>query len=689
MSLPLPDLIALSGKSVTAVLECREGGAPLWRYWGPRLPSDLEIGPGLVASRQVPSFSLDAPIPFSIFPTFGLGWFGQSALLAHRAGTDFAQSFDKCTVEWVAPGKSVRFRLVDQISGMEMAVLLALQDDVLKLSTTLTNCGDTLLDVQSLAAATLPLPDHAHLVRSFSGRHNAEFVPQSEPLGRAIWRKENRRGLTSHEAFPGALVEAEGVTYGAQLSWSGNHVQTIEWLDDGRHQWQLGEWLAPGEVRLAPGETLTAPDVLATCAPTANGVAANFHAAIRSRITWPCGVMKPRPVHLNTWEGYYFDHDLPSLIKLADAAAEVGIERFVLDDGWFNARDDDRCALGDWWVDARKYPDGLGPLAEHVVSKGMEFGLWVEPEMVNPDSDLFRAHPEWALQLAGRPHQTARNQLVLDLARPEVCEYLFDKIGTLLKTLPIAYLKWDHNRDLVAAGDRQGHSAYRRQVHAAYGLFERFRAAFPHVEIEACAGGGGRIDAAIVRHTHRFWVSDCTDAVARLRIQRGFMQFMPPELMGAHFGSSPSHSSGRRLTIDFRASVALQGHFGVEIDVVKQLPAERARLAQWISFYKANRHLLHDQVSSGSAGDNMVWHAAGDGDEWLLFVYRLEVMELRHMPPVRLPFVDESASYAVAIDGPGGSGEVARYSGAWLSQSGLTVPHMKAEQTIIFRLKRI
>jgi alpha-galactosidase len=683
------DLIVLNGDGVTAILECRVDSAPLWRYWGPRLPDAVMTGPGLETTRQVPSFSLDAPIAFALFPTFGLGWFGQSALLAHRDGTDFAHGFDSCAVKWVDDGKAVSFTLGDSVAKIEVGVTLVLAGDVLTLSTTLTNIGDSALEVQAFAAASLPLPDHARQVHSFSGRHNAEFVPQNEPLGRAIWRKENRRGLTSHDAFPGALVEADGVFYGAQLGWSGNHVQSIEWLDDGRYQWQLGEWLAPGEVRLQPGATLASPEVLATCAVDANGVAANFHAAIRSRLSWPDGPMKPRPVHLNTWEGYYFDHDLPSLIRLADAAAGVGIERFVLDDGWFHRRDDDTRALGDWWVDTGKYPNGLGPLAEHVVAHGMEFGLWIEPEMVNPDSELFRAHPEWALQLAGRQHQTARNQLVLDLTRPEVSDYLFERIGGLLQTLPISYLKWDHNRDLIAAGDAAGRPLYRRQIHAAYALFERFRNAFPHVEIEACAGGGGRIDAGIVRYSHRFWTSDCIDAVSRATIQPGFLRFMPPELMGSHIGTAPAHSTGRSQSLDFRAAIALQGHLGVEFDLVKLDEAERGRLAQWIIFYKANRHLLHASVWTGKAGDNLVWHAAGSADEWLLFVYRMAPMELRHMPPVRLPFLDENADYQLAPAGPDGVGSDEHYSGAWLARHGLSVPHMKAEEAIIYRGKRL
>jgi alpha-galactosidase len=399
--------------------------------------------------------------------------------------------------------------------------------------------------------------------------------------------------------------------------------------------------------------------------------------------------MAPRPVHLNTWEGYYFDHDVDQLKALADAAAEVGIERFVLDDGWFHQRDGDTRALGDWWADAGKYPDGLGPLADHVVDIGMGFGLWVEPEMVNPDSDLYRAHPDWALQLEGRPPQTARNQLVLDLTRPEVGDYLFEKIGVLLAAHPISYLKWDHNRDLVAAGGNDGRARYRQQVEAAYALFARFRSAFPLVEIEACAGGGGRIDAGIARHTHRFWTSDCIDAVSRVGMQRGFLQFMPPELMGSHVGTAPAHSTGRSQTLDFRAAVACQGHFGVEYDLLKTSPEELARLSQWIAFYKGWRHLLHSHVWTGEAGDNMVWHAAGSADEWLLFVYRMAPMQHRHMPPVRLPFVDPTGRYRVTRTGPDGDAGAEAYGGDWLAQAGLPVMPMHAETAAIYHGKRL
>ena len=671
----MTQFLSLHGKSVSLILELPPGEAPLWRYWGPRLPDGVLLPP-LRASRPTPSFSLDFDQPLSLFPGLGVGWFGESALLAHRAGHDWTFQATDCAIEQA--DQTAVVRLTDDVAKIAVTIALSLdaESDVLTISTTLTNLGDATLNVQWLAAGTVPLPGDAREVRSFGGRHNDEFVPITDALTRSTWRRENRRGLTSHDCFPGAIVEAAGATYGAQLAWSGNHAQSIEWLDDGRFQWQMGEWLAPGEVRLAAGESITTPEMLATCGADANAVAQNFHAAIRQRIIWPDGKMKPRPVHLNTWEGFYFDHDEAALMELADAGAAVGIERFVLDDGWFEGRNDDTSSLGDWWTDQAKYPNGLRPLANHVVGLGMEFGLWVEPEMVNPDSDLYRAHPDWALATPGRPVITARNQLVLDMAKPEVGDYLFEKIAVLLEDLPISYLKWDHNRDLTTAGAQP---RYRKQVEAAYALMARLRAAFPHVEIEACAGGGGRIDAGVIRYTHRFWTSDNIDAVSRVSIQRGFLQFMPPELMGSHVGASPAHATGRSQSMDFRGSVALPGHLGVELDVRKLDDADQANLAEWIAKYKAHRDRLHyGKVWLGEGDDNLLWQAHGDADGLLLFVYRVAPQSHRHAPVVRLPMLDPDQRYQ--IDGT-------KHDGAWLIQHGFALPPMKAETSLMIEVK--
>lgn len=667
--------IVLHGRAASLVLELPAGEGPLWRYWGPRLPDGITPPPPLRSDRPTPSFSPDFDQPLGLVPGLGQGWFGEPGLKAHRAGQDWTFQANDCAVR--QDGQRATVTMTDAVAQIAVAVNLSLDPatDVLTVSTTLANQGDAPLEVQWLAAAVLPLPDHAQRIRSFSGRHNTEFVPVEDRLTRSQWRRENRRGLTSHDCLPGAIVLADGGAYGAQLAWSGNHCQFIEWVDDGRWQWQLGEALMPGEVSLAPGEALTSPEVLATYAADANGVAQNFHAAIRARMDWPDGPMRPRPVHLNTWEGFYFDHDEAALKDLADAAARAGIERFVLDDGWFHRRNDDTSSLGDWWPDDVKYPKGLGPLAAHVTGLGIEFGLWVEPEMINPDSELYRAHPDWALQVAGRPLITARNQLVLDMGRDDVRDYLYERLAGLLHELPIGYLKWDHNRDLTAAGERP---SFRRQVLGTYDLLARLRANFPAVEIEACAGGGGRIDAGIARFTHRFWTSDNIDAVSRVGIQRGYLQFFPPELMGSHVGAAPAHATGRTQTMSFRNHVALPGHFGVELDLRKLNDRDLARLGEGITRYKALRDRLHAGcVWQGEGADGLLWQAHGNASDLVLLITRIDPQTQRHAPGLRLPMLDPARRYRV--------GET-EYAGAWLVQHGLALPPLRGEDGLVLEV---
>ena len=708
------EFIVLHGRHSSVVLESRTNEAPLWRYWGPRLPDGcLPLAP-LRDGRAIPPSSMEFDQPLSIAPTFGVGWYGQSALLAHRSGRQFAQRFDACRIEWIAAERSIVVHLADAVAGIQLDVQLSLDaHDVLRLQSQLTNTGSDVLDVHWLAAGTVPLPGDAQQVRSYYGQWANEFQLQVDTLSRSLWQRENNRGRSSHDTFPGTVVTMPGATehagtvYGAHLAWSGNHCQRIEWLHDGQFQWQMGEWLAPGEVRLEAGEILVSPVMLASCSLEGlNGLAANFHAAVRGALPWPEGRMRPRPVHLNTWEAVYFDHQPDAIKSLADAAAEIGVERFVLDDGWFHGRHSDRAALGDWWPDEGKYPDGLLPLAQHVNKLGMEFGLWVEPEMVNPDSELFRAHPDWAMQLEGRPLLTMRNQLVLDVARAEVSDYLFARLNALLGSVPIRYLKWDMNRDLTTAGDAQGRPAYRRFVFALYALLDRLRTAHPQVEIESCASGGGRIDFGVLAHTHRVWTSDCNDALSRISIQRGALQFIPPEIMGAHIGPAPAHTTGRSQSLDFRAGVALPGHLGIEMDVRHLTAEQRQSLKQWIALYKSLRDRLHTgRVWCGDAGDGVVWQAHSDeaANELIVFVYRLAPTTHRYTPPLRLPMLDEMREYRIErLDPTPGDWTTsplndalrAREStqkpvvahGAWLAQAGLPLPRMNAESALIYRM---
>jgi alpha-galactosidase len=707
--------IRLAGRRSCVMIECVDAEPPRWLYWGPALTADL--GYWTSDARAIPPASLDIDQPFTIAPTFGVGWFGQSALLAHREGRQFAQAWTDCTTSQTS-SQEIKFVLVDDIAGIELTITMAFEvdSDVLALQSTLRNTGQGVLDVQWLAAATLLLPQNVSAVESTAGVWANEFqsgCPKQIPLTQSNqWRMESRRGRGGHDNFPGALVVAantdqhSGLAYGAQLAWSGNHTALIEALDDGHYQWQLGEWLAPGEVRLQHGESLRSPVVYAVCSDEGrDGIAREFHDLIRRRLPWPEQTMRPRPVHLNTWEAVYFDHDEQDLKALATAAAAMGVERFVLDDGWFHGRVSDRAGLGDWCADEDKYPHGLAPLAKHVVASGMEFGLWVEPEMVNPNSDLYRAHPDWALQLDHRPQLSARNQLVLDLKRNEVAEYLFEKLCALLQYAPITYLKWDMNRDLCCAGHDEC-AAYRGQVHALYALLARLRAMFPALEIESCASGGARLDTGILAHTHRVWTSDNHDAVSRVAIQRAALQWLPAEVLGAHVGAVPSHATGRTQSLAFRAAVALPLHFGLELDVRRLSEQDRSTLQQWIALYRQLRNELHVRpIWMGECGDGVVWQAHGDAHSSIVFIYRLTPTTQRQPPSLRLPLVQASMHYRLTRLDPiahdaktSSSAGVAplwkalqsqgvTVAGDWLAQAGLPLPRMFAETAMVLRVQ--
>ncbi len=701
--------VALHGRGLSLVLERRRTGAPLWRHWGARI--DATGGVDRLADTRLPaSFSLDDDVPLTTAPGFGLGWFDRPIVRAHRDGRDFACAFDDCTVEQGEYAITIRLR--DAVARLSLVQHIALspESDVVTLSAALTNDGDATLTVDWLASAMLPLPGDCTRIRSFTGRHNAEFAESIEPMPRATWVRENRRGVTGHAGPPGVFVLRggagwhDGDVFAVQLAWSGNHRLAIARSDEGFWTLEAGGLHAPGEVRLAPGESLEAPELLATFSRAGlNGASQNFHAAIRARSVWPGGAMTPRPVHLNSWEGCYFDHDETRLRALADRAAAIGVERFVLDDGWFKARRDDRAGLGDWTPDPGKYPHGLGGLAAHIVALGMEFGLWVEPEMVNPDSDLYRAHPDWVLHIDGRASPTARNQLVLDLGRADVRDHLFERIDALLRTLPIAYLKWDHNRDLTAAGGADGRAGYAAQVHGAYAAFDRIRLAHPDVEIEACAGGGGRIDAGIAGRTHRFWASDNLDAVSRIPIQRGFLAFMPPERMGSHVGASPAHATGRGQALGFRAAVALPGHFGVELGPATLDAVDSTTLAAWIARFKGLRDRLHSgRTWLGEGADGILWHAVGEPDDLTLLVIRVDPARDRRPQPLRLPMLAGRGLMQVRLESIDETRHGSRPSaplfeamaadgvslrGDWLAEVGLPLPAMNAESVAIFRLK--
>ena len=681
------------------VLEPVAHGAPVWRHCGARVGASPL--PPLAITRTAASFSLDCDRPLSTAPLAGEGWFGPSFVTLRRAGLSLPLVWTGVAI--AHDDTVVRITLTDDLAQVTLVQTFAVDAGAgWRIGATLINRSDGAIAVDALASVLLPVPASAARVVSWRGRHNAELVECCEALPEQIWQRETRRGISGHGGAPGVYVGAAGAGWDAgdmlalQLCWSGDSRIAIERDDEGYHILTAGAVLQPGEVILAPGDSWSAPDALvAFSACGRNGAMAAQHAMVRAMLCWPDGAMHPRKVHLNSWEACYFDHDVARILALARAAADIGIERFVLDDGWFKGRGDDSAGLGDWTPDPVKYPQGLAPLAQAVRAMGMEFGLWVEPEMVNPDSDLYRAHPEWALHRDGHPHWTARGQLVLDLARADVRDHLFGALDALLRAAPIGYLKWDHNRDLVPAGGAA-------QVRGVYALLARLRAAHPGVEIESCAGGGGRSDAGMAPFVHRFWTSDTIDAVSRVAMQRGFLAFLPPEMMGSHVGASPAHATGRSQSMAFRAAVATCGHFGVELDPDALGADDRRNLAQWIAFARSARTMVHGQgVWLGQGGDGLVWQAQGCPRQGLLlWAIRRAPPQDRRPRPLALPFLAGHGPLAVRMLGVAGglAGHAAPvpdlwsadapavFDGDWLAHAGLPLPPLRAESVAVFHI---
>lgn len=593
----------IDGRETTLVFAWHDG-VPAVVYHGNSLPMGLDLEAFCqTLIKPVVSSSLDQREPVSLHPEAGRGFPGHPAMIAHRQGNGGTAWAGRFTLtDYDGRDESVVFNLVDSSRNISLNLKCKIDPDtdVAECTTTITNNADSPFLIDWLAAPTMVPGQELNEYMLFHGRWCAEFsINRGEiPVGQI--RQENRRGRTSHEAFPGIVLlngstdENSGDCLGVHLGWSGNHRIVLERLPTGDVQVQMGTLLFSGEGELQPGESVTTPMLYCAYSNSGlNGMSQKFHSHVRRNLLKFPEKEVPRPVTVNTWEAIYFDHEIKRLIELADAAAEIGAERFVIDDGWFLGRNDDTAGLGDWYPDPQKYPDGLGPIADHVRSRGMQFGLWVEPEMINPSSDLFRNHPEWVLALEDYPRITGRNQLVLDLTNKQVSDYLFERLGALIVEYGISYLKWDMNRDHVLPGDSGGQASACRQTLALYDLIDRLLAAHAKLEIESCASGGGRVDYGILSRTHRFWPSDSNDAVERVAIQNGFTYFFPPEVMGAHIGPQWSHTSGRGLHIGYRALIASYGHMGIEADITAIDTEERETIRDAIERHKQDRDIWH------------------------------------------------------------------------------------------------
>lgn len=666
------DIVHLRAGGTSLVVQTPNGQAPEVLHWGRDLGGLTAAAVRALSVARAEPYDGNAPndpLQIGVIPLSSTGWMGRPGLVGHRpGGRDWAPHLHTASVvvdaadvrveeppaegslsaedagspsvtgdrvvvanppQWrgdevanpassgavlSAGAGSVRYVLVDDHAGLRVDLVLELlEQGLIRSRATLTNLAGDDYELEELSVA-FPLPLDADEILDFSGRWGREREPQRVPVRQACHLREGRHGRTGFDApmmmFCGhtGFDFAAGRVWGLHVAHSGDHRTWVERCNNGHQVIGGGELLLPGEITLGEGGSYTSPWVYLQCADGLDEAARRLH---RWERTLPGHPGPDRPVTLNVWEAVYFNHDLDTLLRLADRAASVGVERYVLDDGWFLRRRDDHAGLGDWVVDPDVWPRGLHPLVDRVRSLGMQFGLWVEPEMVNPDSDVARAHPEWIMRAGAELPLAWRNQQVLNLAIPEAWEHVHSQLGALLDEYDIAYFKWDHNRDLIDAGDAThgGRAAVHQQTLACYRLMDTLRAEHPGLEIESCSSGGGRVDLEMVTHAQRFWLSDCIDPHERQGIMRWSEQILAPELMGTHVASAHSHTTGRVSDLSFRAGTAIWGHLGFEWDLLPLDEDELARIREWIAFYKDRRHLL-------LTGD-LVRRDAADGSMWL------------------------------------------------------------------------
>jgi alpha-galactosidase len=530
------------------------------------------------------------------------------------------------------------------------------------------NRGDRPIRILRAQSLCLDLPHSDFDLISFDGRHVMERCPHRSPLRPGVQSVGSVRGASSHQHNPFVVLcerdagEEHGLCYGAALLYSGNFEASVERSQFETSRLVLGLGSYHFSWTLEPGEAFTTPEAALVCSPNGFGpMSRQFHRAIRTHLLRDPYGDKRHPVLINNWEATHFDFDADRLVDIAREASSLGAELFVMDDGWFGVRDDDRSGLGDWTVNETKLPGGLESLVPRINALGMDFGIWVEPEMVSENSELYRTHPDWALGAPGRDYTQGRSQLVLDFSRQEIRDYIYNALCAVLKSAKITYIKWDMNRSLTEVWsaslppERQG-EVYHRYVLGVYELMERFHQEWPDILIEGCSGGGGRFDLGMLYYTPQIWCSDNTDGVDRLGIQYGTSFCYPPCTMGAHVSAVPNESTRRTVPLSTRGVVAMSGTFGYEMDLGTLTAEEKQQVAQQIKTFRQHADLIRKgdyyRLSSPFGDQNYTaWaHVSPDRREALVSVATATIHAAPPFRILKLRGLDPKARYRVDGD---------------------------------------
>ena len=647
-------------------------------YWGAALADEaVEFLPDLHAVPMA-SFDEGTQFPPFAYPTSGKGDFRPAALRAvGKDGTDcvilryegyelvsgkpklnglpafYTESDDEAETLFITM-RDLKTALKVTLRYTVMHQLHVLTQNVL-----VENGSDERITLYNPASCCVTLSGAYDMIH-LHGKWTKERSVERTPSMHGVREIRSSRGASGHEHNPFAIFapaatdENNGLCYGLSLVYSGSHRMLADANAYGYTRILGGvnecTW------QLEVGESFQTPEMLLTFSEAGfNGLSQHIHTAMRTRLCRGQWRDRVRPILINNWEATYFDFNAEKLLAIAKRAAAAGIELFVLDDGWFGQRSSDESSLGDWFVNEEKLPGGLKPLSDSIHALGMQFGLWVEPEMISPDSDLYRAHPDWCLHVADRPRSTRRNQLVLDMSRTDVQDYLIDTITHVLGSARIEYVKWDMNRNFAEAGSsllpphRQG-EVHHRYMLGLYRVLEEITSRFPHILFESCAGGGGRFDPGMLYYMPQTWTSDDTDAVERLFIQYGTSMAYPPCAMGAHVSAVPNHQVGRTTTLKMRGDTAMMGAFGYELDLTALSESELEEIAQQITQVKRIRHLTLNgrftRLSSPFEGPYAAWQFADEEQkELLVCIFRRYASANPEHPYIHVMDVDEHARY--------------------------------------------
>lgn len=679
----------LSGPASSYALHLTAEDELLHLHWGPRIAlADAEA----LAVRPLPDYwPFESPLDGrEEYPVEGGPRFTRPALSVRtdeRRGTEW--SFEAYDSE----GDELRLRFRD--GGLTITLHYRMREDVLERWVTLDNQGQDPVELLRADSATWTLPDREDGWRlsQLHGRWAAESLLTQAPLTYGEKVIGSRRGHTGHQHLPWVALDTDateerGEVYGVALGWSGSWRIAVAQLPDARVQITGGAgYDDSGLLRLAAGESFTTPVFAGLWSDGGFGGASRaWHAYQRAYVIPHAD--QDRPVLFNSWEATNFDISEEQQGTLARRAAAMGVELFVVDDGWFGARTSDRAGLGDWAPNPDRFPSGLKPLGDYVRALGMQFGIWVEPEMINPDSELYRAHPDWVQYQTGRKRTEFRNQLVLNLAREDVQEYLWEQLDTLLSSAPIDYVKWDFNRCFTDAGwpgEPYPQRLWVDHVHGFYALLDRLREAHPGVAFESCSGGGGRIDLGVLSRTDQVWTSDNTDPLDRLAIQHGFTQIHPARVMAAWVTDSPNTQLNDRVSsLRFRFVSAMAGVLGVGGDLAEWTEEELAEAGRWVGLYKEIRPLVQRgdlyRLRPPRGGLSAVQYVLGGETVVLAWLQAQKYGE--PVPSLRLRGLDPAASYECPE-----TGEVHR--GGVLLHHGLRTGLRGDLDATVIRLRRI